>query len=215
MLDQLSDNPHISFLSCHHEGCLLRVLNQIDNSYLKTAKLNVSLFLSSEQNTINFTTEKAYVMQAIWSHNQQPVLNTVGLTIVPVIKTLTASILWSWFYGLIHLWLGQTSSCSRIMIKYTKGTHFIQYIVTVLDLVRITWLLWCVDHLLWQVCVSICLQQYVNNIFMFLVYCTVKGCPQLSVVLVHVFPCVHAMYTTSSLGTMLTLAHLCPTYCKH
>lgn len=70
MMDQFPDNLHISFLGCHHEGCLLKVLNQIDNRYLETVNLTVFLFLSSEQNTINFITEKAYVVQSIWSHNQ-------------------------------------------------------------------------------------------------------------------------------------------------
>ena len=32
MLDQFSDNPHISLLGRHHEGCLLRVLGSNDNS---------------------------------------------------------------------------------------------------------------------------------------------------------------------------------------
>ena len=40
------------------------------------------------------------------------------------------------------------------------------------------------DYLYWQVWVSICLQQLLNNILMFLVYCTVKCCPpQLCVIM--------------------------------
>ena len=40
----------------------------------------------------------------------------------------------------------------------------------------------CVDYHFWQVWVSICLQQLINNVLMFLVYCSVEGSlPQLSV----------------------------------
>ena len=39
-----------------------------------------------------------------------------------------------------------------------------------------------VNYLLWQVWVSICLQQLLNNVPMFMVYCKVEGSPpQLSV----------------------------------
>ena len=54
---------------------------------------------------------------------------------------------------------------------------------------------------------------------MFLVYCRVKGCiTQLSIVLVHVYSCVHAYVYVGGKQVqwrlMLTLAHLCHTYYK-
>ena len=59
--------------------------------------------------------------------------------------------------------------CTEYILCYLSGTvssHFVNNIVVV-----------CMDYLYWQVWVSVCLQQLLNNVLMFLVYCTVKCCP--------------------------------------